>query len=215
MNVGVLGTGRVGKAIATRLIGLGHEVMMGSRSADNPEASQWAGEQEERASHGTFADAAEFGELLVNVTAGALAGCTGVGRVRGPSGQGPHRYRQSPRLLERNATQPHRGQHGQPRGEIQRAFSGARVVNALNTMRADIMVQPSKVPGSHNVFLAGDDQAAKATVVELLRSFDWPEEDIIDIGDLAGARGLEMVLPLWVRLMGILGSPQFNFKVAK
>src|SRR5437773_10131976 len=73
MKVGVLGTGRVGKAIGSKLAGLGHEVMMGSRSADNADAMAWATEEGGRASHGTFADAAAFGELLVNATAGGAS----------------------------------------------------------------------------------------------------------------------------------------------
>lgn len=62
MKYGVLGTGDVAHAIASKLIVLGHEVMMGSRTADNPSATLWVAQNGEKASHGTFTDAAKFGE---------------------------------------------------------------------------------------------------------------------------------------------------------
>jgi len=99
--------------------------------------------------------------------------------------------------------------------QIQRAFPDAKVVKALNTMNCEVMVQPALVPGSHDAFVCGDDAEAKATVAELLRSFGWPDENVIDLGDLTAARGLEMVLPLWVRLMSVLGTRHFNFHVAR
>jgi 3-hydroxyisobutyrate dehydrogenase-like beta-hydroxyacid dehydrogenase len=70
MNVGVLGTGMVGHAFATRLVELGHEVTMGSRQAGNEKAVAWAQSAGERGYEGTFADAAAFGELIVHCTAG-------------------------------------------------------------------------------------------------------------------------------------------------
>src|ERR1041385_1848695 len=70
MRIGVLGTGMVGQAIATRLTQLGHEVRMGSRDAGNEKARKWVMSAGPRASHGTFSDAASFGELLINCTSG-------------------------------------------------------------------------------------------------------------------------------------------------
>ena len=70
MKIGVLGTGGVGQTLGTKLIELGHEVRMGSREARNERAVAWAAEAGERASEGSFADAAEFGEIVVNATAG-------------------------------------------------------------------------------------------------------------------------------------------------
>src|SRR5687767_2388342 len=70
MKIGVLGTGSVGHAIGSKLVQLGHEVKMGSRSASNERAVQWAKNSGPRSSHGTFSDAAGFGELLFNCTTG-------------------------------------------------------------------------------------------------------------------------------------------------
>lgn len=215
MRIGVLGTGVVGKAIADRLAGLGHEVTMGSRSADNPDASDWARSAGEHAGHGTFADAADAGELLFNCTAGtgSLDALRSAGRER-LAGKvlidvaNPLDFTGSmpPSLLVSNTDSL---------GEqIQRAFPEARVVKALNTMRCQIMVDPSRVPGAHDVFVCGNDVAAKRQVRELLTTFGWPEGSIVDLGGISSARGTEAYLLLWVRLWGALGSRDFNIHVA-
>ena len=75
------------------------------------------------------------------------------------------------------------------------------------------MVNPGLVPGEHDAFVCGNDAQAKARVVEVLRSFGWKKP--IDLGDITAARGLEMMLPVWVCLYGTFQSPNFNFKIAK
>jgi predicted dinucleotide-binding enzyme len=75
------------------------------------------------------------------------------------------------------------------------------------------MVNPSAVPGDHEVFLCGNDADAKARMTELLRSFGW--RGVLDLGDITGARGMEMILPIWLRLMGTLKMPMFNFHIAR
>jgi predicted dinucleotide-binding enzyme len=99
--------------------------------------------------------------------------------------------------------------------QIQRAFPDTRVVKTLNTMNAYVMIEPSRVPGRHSVFVAGEDAAAKETVRGLLGEFGWPEEAIIDLGGIRAARGTEMYLPLWLSLMGVLGTGDFNIQVVK
>ena len=98
---------------------------------------------------------------------------------------------------------------------MQLAFPDLRVVKALNTMNCQVMVSPGRVPGTHHVFLSGNDPAAKIEVASLLSSaFGWPEASLIDLGDITTARGSEMVLPLWVRLFGALGTADINFHIA-
>jgi len=99
--------------------------------------------------------------------------------------------------------------------QIQRAFPDARVVNTLNTINCEVMVDPAKVPREHDVFVCGNDAAAKAQVVELLRSFGWPAERIHDLGDISAARGTEAYLLLWLRLRGTLQTGHFNIKVVR
>lgn len=216
MRIGVLGTGAVGTALATRCVALGHTVVLGSRTADNSAAVHWAASQPARSSHGTFAHAAASGEFLINATAGTaslaalrLAGAINLGHkvlldVSNPlsfSGDGP------PSLTVVN---------DDSLGEqIQREFLHLKVVKALNTVNVDLMVQPGKLSGTHNLFLCGNDAGAKTATVELLRSFGWGAQDIIDLGDITAARAMEMYLPLWLKLMSRLGTPLFNVRVVR
>ena len=82
-------------------------------------------------------------------------------------------------------------------------------------MNASLMVNPSLVPGNHNVFLSGNETTAKEEVSVLLKEMGWTGEMIIDLGDITTARGSEMLLPIWIRLFGVIGSPGFNFQIAR
>jgi predicted dinucleotide-binding enzyme len=216
MRIGVLGTGMVGKAIATRLVGLGHEVMMGSRTPDNEQAGAWVAAVGSGASNGTFADAAAFGELLFNCTAGA-------GSLEALRSAGAEDLADKVLIDVANPLDSSQGMppilsvsNTDSLGEqIQRTLPETRVVKALNTMNCEVMVDPAKVPGEHDVFLCGNDDAAKAQVRELLESFGWPPEQIVDLGDISSARGTEMYLPLWIRLWGALQTGYFNIKVVR
>lgn len=216
MRIGVLGTGMVGATIATKLVGLGHEVMMGSRTADNEQAAEWASAAGSGASQGTFAEAAGFGELLFNCTAGGGSlDALGSASPEDLAGKvlidvaNPLDFSQGmpPSLLVSNTDSL---------GEqIQRAFPDARVVKALNTMSCEVMVDPTKVPGEHDVFISGNDAAAKVEVIDLLQGFGWSAERVVDLGDISSARGTEMYLPLWLRLWGALQTGHFNIKVVR
>lgn len=216
MRIGVLGTGMVGTTIATKLVGLGHEVMMGSRTADNEQAAEWASAAGSGASQGTFAEAAGFGELLFNCTAGGGSlDALGSASPEDLAGKvlidvaNPLDFSQGmpPSLLVSNTDSL---------GEqIQRAFPDAKVVKALNTMSCEVMVDPAKVPGEHDVFISGNDAAAKVEVIDLLQGFGWSAERVVDLGDISSARGTEMYLPLWLRLWGALQTGHFNIKVVR
>jgi predicted dinucleotide-binding enzyme len=213
MRIGVLGTGVVGQTLATKLVELGHEVKMGSREAGNEKAVEWAEGAGERASEGSFTDAAGFGELVINATAGEAsvealrqAGAENLAGKTLLDVSNPLDFSQGfpPTLTVCN--------DDSLAETIQREFGDARVVKALNTVNAAVMVDPAGAGASHTIFMCGNDDGAKAEVAELLQAFGWPAEDIADLGDLGGARGMEMYLPLWLRLMGIHG-PKFNVKV--
>ena len=216
MRIGVLGTGIVGETIGTRLVGLDHEVRMGAREATNERARAWAEGGGGRASHGSFADAAAFGELIVNCTSGAHS--LDALHSAGPA----HLYGKV--LID--VANPLDFSGGMPPtlgvcntdslGEqIQRAFPEARVVKALSTMKCAVMVRPDGLPGEHDVPICGDDAAAKAQASSLLRSFGWAEERILDLGDITAARGMEMYVALWLRLWGALGTGDFNLRVVR
>jgi len=214
MRIGILGTGMVGQAIGTRLTQLGHDVRMGSRDAGNPKARNWVMQAGPRASHGTFADAAAFGDVVFNCTSGdgslpalKAAGAKNLDDKVIVDVANPLNMSKIP-LPELTVC------NDDSLGErIQREFPKAKVVKSLNTMNCQLMVDPSKVPGEHDVFVCGNDPEAKATVKEILREFGW--DDPLDLGDITASRGTEMLLPIWLRLMVGLKTPMFNFHVAR
>jgi 8-hydroxy-5-deazaflavin:NADPH oxidoreductase len=214
MRVGVLGTGDVGRRLGSKLVSLGHDVKMGSRTARNAKAAEWTKANGPRSSAGTFADAAKFGDIVFNCTAGSVS-------LEALNQAGAKNLAGKVLVDVANALDFSKGMpptltvcNTDSLGEqIQRAFPDAKVVKALNTMGNEVMVNPGLVPGEHDTFVCGNDPAAKAKVVEILHAFGW--KDPIDLGDMTAARGLEMVLPVWVRLMGTLHTRSFNFKIAR
>jgi len=214
MRYAVLGTGMVGAALATKLVQLGHEVTMGAREAGNTKAVAWVSTAGRGAAEGSFADAARFGEVVVNATAGAHA--LQALRAAGADNLGGKILVDVSNAIEPDSGFPPRLSvcNGDSLGEqIQREFGEARVVKALNTVNCDVMVDPGLVPGVHNVYLCGNDDAAKGVVVDMLRAFGWQAGAIIDLGDITAARGMEMYLVLWVTLMRTLGTAHFNHEV--
>ncbi len=216
MKIAVLGTGSVGTTIATKLVALGHEVRMGARSATNEKALAWAAAAGSKASAGTFADAAAFAELVFNCTSGggslAALEAAGAANLRGKiliDVSNPLDFSKGmpPSLFVSNTDSL---------GEqIQRAFPETKVVKTLNTLHCELMVDPARLEGGdHDVFVSGDDEAAKGRVAEILRGwFGWKR--VTDLGDITTARGTEAWLPLWVRLWGSLGTAEFNLKIVR
>ena len=215
MKIGVLGTGMVGHAIGTKLVQMGQEVMMGSRSNTNEKAAAWVKANGPKASQGTFTDAAKFGEILFNCTHGMasldalkLAGAENMkGKILIDVANPLDFSKGMPPTLAVSNTDSLAEQ-------IQRAFPDTKVVKSLNTMNCKLMVNPSLVRGDHDVFVSGNDKAAKSRVTEILRNwFGW--KSVVDLGDIGSARGAEQLLPLWVRLVGVLGTANFNLKIVK
>lgn len=225
MKIAVLGTGMVGQSLATRLSGLGHTVTVGTRDPQatlartdpdgmgHPPFSAWVTEHPD-VRLATFADAAASAELVVNATSGfgAMPALeqTGAANLAGKvliDISNPLDFGNGfpPSLFVKDTDSL---------GEqIQRAFPDTRVVKALNTLTANLMVNPKELGAASTIFIAGDDAAAKGTVTELLQSFG--HGDVIDLGDISGARGTEMLLPVWLRLMSTLGTANFNFSIVR
>lgn len=213
MKIAVFGTGEVGRRIAGKLVSLGHDVTLGSRTADNEAAIEWATAND--AAHGTFADAAAGAELVVNATGGlvslAALEAAGADNLRGKVLVDVSNPLDFSKGFPPEVPQP----DGRSMAEaLQAAFPDTRVVKTLNTMPNTIMVDPSRVPGNHNVFLSGDDAEAKAEVAALLGSFGWGEGRIIDLGDLSTARATELMMHMWLRLYGVFGEREFNWQIA-
>jgi 8-hydroxy-5-deazaflavin:NADPH oxidoreductase len=226
MNVGILGTGAVGKTLAAKLASLGHAVVIGTRDVaatmantasdvfGNPPFSVW------QKSHpgvklAGFADAAAHGEVIINATNGSAS--IDVLERAGKSLDG--------KILI-DLSNPLDFSKGMPPSlfvcntdslaeQIQKAFPRVKVVKTLNTVNASVMVNPGAVAsGDHHLFLSGNDATAKAEVMGLLKSwFGW--RNFIDLGDITTARGAEMILPIWLQLWGALKTPMFNFKIVR
>jgi 8-hydroxy-5-deazaflavin:NADPH oxidoreductase len=214
MKIAVLGTGMVGETIGTKLVELGHQVMMGSRTHDNEKALKWKATHGEKASNGTFFNAASFGEIIFNCTSG---------KVSLEALQLAGRENLSGKILV-DIANPLDFSNGMPPtlsicntdslGEVlQRQFPDVKVVKTLNTVNCQLMVNPGLLKEETSLFVSGNDAGAKKTVTELLNAFGW--KDIIDLGDISTARGTEQLLPIWIRLMSSLGTPMFNFRISK
>lgn len=226
MNIGVLGTGMVGRELAGKLAELGHAVVLGTRDPaetlarrgpdrmGQPPVGEWL-TAHPAVKLGSFSDAAAHGALLINATNGAgslealrLAGAAHLAGKVLMDVSNPLDFSKGmpPTLLVKDTDSLAE--------QIQRAFPEARVVKTLNTLTAPLMVNPTQLAGGdHSVFMSGDDADAKAAVADLLRSFGW--RDIIDLGGLVTARGAEMSLPAWLALMGALQTHFFNLKVVR
>jgi 8-hydroxy-5-deazaflavin:NADPH oxidoreductase len=227
MKIAVFGTGVVGQALAGKLSALGHQVTVGTRDVEETSARTepdalgtpafpvWQGAHP-GVGLKAAADAAADAELIVNATNGAgsipmleLAGDVHLAGKVLVDVSNPLDFSQGrpPVLFVSNTDSL---------GEqIQRRFPQARVVKTLNTMNCEVMVDPSRVPGEHEVFVCGEDAGAKTEVAQLLESFGWPRARIRDLGGIASARGTEMYLALWLRLWGTVGSGDFNIAVVQ
>jgi predicted dinucleotide-binding enzyme len=216
MKIGILGTGIVGQTIGSKLCALGHDVRLGSRQANGDKAVAWVKAAGAKASQGTHADAAAFGELVFNCTQGA-----GSLEALRAAGAGPL----AGKILV-DVANPLDFSKGMPPSlwvsntdslgeQIQRAFPDVKVVKTLNTITAEVMVDPARVAGGdHDVFVSGNDAGAKKRVETILREwFGWRR--VIDLGDITTARGTEAYLLLWIRLWGALGTAAFNVKLAR
>jgi predicted dinucleotide-binding enzyme len=227
MKIAVLGTGVVGQTIASKLAQMNHHVMIGTRSRQEtmartdpspygqPPFSAWLG-QNPGVQLGNYAEAAQFGEVILNAT-------NGMGSLEALRQAGAANL--NGKILM-DISNPLDFSHGMPPtlsvsntdslGEqIQRAFPQVKVVKTLNTITASLMVNPGLVGnGDHTIFVSGNDPAAKAQVIDWLAGwFGW--RDILDLGDITTARGAEMYLPLWLRLWGATGTGVLNIKVVK
>jgi 8-hydroxy-5-deazaflavin:NADPH oxidoreductase len=228
MKIAILGTGNVGQTFAAKFIALGHEVMMGTRNVADTLArkatdnygslpfGEWHSSNA-KVQLGTFAETVAFGEIVLNALQGA-ATLTAINTASAADFDGkilldisnPLDFSKGfppsliPELQNTNSLAE----------EIQKTLPNAKVVKTLNTMWSGLMVNPAMIGnGDHNVFIAGNDADAKTKVKEILASFGWIAANILDLGDITKARGLEMYLPLWLSIYGATNNGAFNIKI--
>jgi predicted dinucleotide-binding enzyme len=221
MRIAVLGTGVAGRTLAGAISAAGHDVVVGTRDVTEttarPDVGEWA------AAHSgvplvTLAEAGAHAELLVNATSGDGTLAALRGAAEGAAGLAG--------LVVADVSNPLDFSGGFPPtlsvantdslGEqVQAAFPDARVVKTLNTVNAQVMVDPGALDGEHQVFVAGEDADAKAVVTGVLGDLGWPASSVVDLGGIRAARATEMYLPLWLALMGEVGSPAFNIRIVR
>ncbi len=227
MKIAILGTGMVGQTLAAKLDGLGHDVVIGTRDVagtlarDTPDAMGNAPYRTWAAAHPrvrleTLPAAAAHGELVINALsgAGALAGLAAAGETNLAN------------KILLDISNPLDFSRGMPPSlfvsntdslgeQIQQRFPATRVVKALNTVNAHLMVNPAQLAGAdHTMFVSGNDGDARRRVAGWLTEwFGW--KDVIELGDITTARGTEMLLPLWIRTWGAVGTPMFGFRVVR
>jgi 8-hydroxy-5-deazaflavin:NADPH oxidoreductase len=209
MQIAILGTGAVGRALGQAFSGAGHQVVIGTRDTEQTKArEEWAGIGLPLAAYQNLE-----AEVFINATngAGALSALQAVGDAL--TGK-----------VVIDTSNPLDFSHGFPPSlfvsntdslaeQLQRKLPAARLVKMFNTMANEVMVDPRQLGEDSTVFVAGNDASARQTAVSLAANLGW--NDVFDLGDLTAARGLEMYIPLWLRIYGQLGRPAFNIKVVR
>ncbi len=215
-KIGVFGTGMVGNTIGTKLIELGYEVKMGSRTHHNEKAASWVTANGSTASKGTFEEAAVFGEIIFNCTKGEHT--LEVMRLAGPKNlagkilidiSNPLDFSRGmpPFLIPELANTNSLGE------EIQKLLPETHVVKSLNIVNCEVMVNASKCGGDATMFMAGNDADAKKVVDSILQQFGW--NDVIDLGGITHARSTEMMLPIWLSTYLATKNGYIGFKIVR
>lgn len=209
MQIAILGTGAVGRTLGAAFAGLGHDVTVGTRDPAATEArDDWPG----GLALAAYADATAGAEVVVSAVSGTaalevLASVDLADTVLLDVGNPLDFSEGFPPTLTVKDTDSLAEQ-------IQRAHPEARVVKTLNTVAHEVMVAPQRVgDGDTTIFVAGDDAGARAVARGLLEELGW--RDVVEFPDLQAARGLEMWLPLWVRLMQQFGRAGFNLRIVR
>jgi 8-hydroxy-5-deazaflavin:NADPH oxidoreductase len=209
MQIAIVGTGPVGRALGQAFSAADHEVVIGTRDPDQTkQREEWAGLDLPIAAYQDLT-----ADVFINATNGqnSLAALRAVGDalngkvVIDTSNALDFSHGFPPSLFVSNTDSLAE--------QLQRELPEARLVKMFNTMANQMMVNPGGLHNDSTVFVAGNDPAARQTAASLAGDLGW--SDVFDLGDLTAARGLEMYLPLWVRMFAQIGRPEFNIKVVR
>lgn len=228
MNIAVIGTGAVGQAMSKKFVELGHKVFMGTRNVEQSlsrtDTDAWGTpgvgaflENFPQVELMTFKEAVAKGKDLI------IFGMNGMAALDSLHSIGEDLLNDRIMIDISNPLDFSQGFpptltvcNTESLGEqIQNTFPKLKVVKTLNSISHPVMGNPEIIEGDHVVFLCGNDADAKEKTTDLLENFGWKKRNIIDLGDITNARGTEMLLPLWIRLMGKYQSPLFNINIVK
>ena len=196
MKTGIIGSGIVGRVLASAFLKEGHEVMLGTRDINKDEVVKWKNENT-NGKTGTFKDTAAFGEILVLAVGGevAIEAVTAAGKenfngkiiidATNPIAKEPPVNGVLKFFTDLNESLMEKIQHEIPEAKLVKAFSC--VGNAL-------MYKPNFPGGTPTMFIAGNDEKAKKTVTDILTAFGWETEDM---GKAESARAIEPLCILW------------------
>lgn len=228
MNIAVIGTGAVGQAMSKKFLELGHRVFMGTRdiekSRSRKEIDHWGTpgvgawiENYPKVELLTFKEAAKNGKDLLVFAMNGKAAMDALEAIGKEHLDGRIMIDISNPLDFSNGFPPVLSVcNTESLGEqIQNAYPALKVVKALNSISHPVMANPEVIEGDHNTFICGNDDEAKDRVKQTLQELGWKPHNIVDLGDITNARGTEMLLPLYLRLMNKFGTPMFNINVVK
>jgi predicted dinucleotide-binding enzyme len=223
MKITLLGTGMVGRILAPRLIEIGHEVRMETRDPEETKSREqgdrlfehWLKEHPQLKLC-RFGESCDEADIIINATNGKNS----ISALEMVASE----HLKNKTVLD--LTNPLDFSNGMPPSlfvsntdslaeQIQRRFPEAHVVKSLNTLTASLMLDPDQISGDHVVFICGNDESSKQKVKQLLHSASWEDQNILDLGDITGSRGMEQSLPLWIRIWSSIGTVNFNFNVVR
>ena len=194
MKLGIIGSGSVAQTLGSAYLQKGYEVKLGTRSAEK--LAEWLEKAGENASVGSFAEAAEFGEVVFISTLGEAA-------IHAIELAGAENFRgktvidlTNPLDFSGGVPPKFTATIGDSLGEqIQNALPAAHVVKAFNTIGAGVMIDPKFGDDTATLFIAGNSESAKTETTKLVREFGW---DVEDLGGIEQSFFLEAFASLWI-----------------
>lgn len=214
MKAGIIGSGIVGRVLASALLKEGHDVMLGTRDISKKEVTDWKANNEDGLT-GTFAEAAAFGELIIIATAGtAVESAIGLSGKENFTGKtvidATNPIAAAPPV--NGVLQFFTGPNESLMEKIQEWLPGAHIVKAFSCVGNAFMYKPSFSEGKPTMFICGNDAAAKKTVTGILDTFGW---EVADMGQATAARAIEPLCILWC-IPGFLSNDWVHaFKLLK
>jgi predicted dinucleotide-binding enzyme len=212
MRIGILGSGDVGRVLGAGLAGLGHDVKLGSRDPGQDKLKAWSKEAGPKASTGTFAETAAFGEIVILATlwtgTKSALDLAGIKNLNGKvliDATNPLDFSSMPPTLSLSG-------NDSAGEQVQRWIPEAHVVKAFNSVGNAHMVKPSFPGGAPDMFICGNDDGAKASVTGLCKELGW---SVIDMGSIESSRYLEPLAMIWILHAIQTRSANHAFKLLK